>query len=188
MLNNFRNSLQPILKQLGKAFSIIGIRPNVWTYVSFIFAIIAGIVYAKHEPYSLLLGSIFVLFSGFFDIVDGQVARFSKLISKKGEFMDSVLDRISESAIYFGILIGNYTDNYIVVLALVSSFLVSYLRSKSESMQIQIQGIGIGERAERLVIMIILGIAGFIEIALIVIIFISLITIFQRMYSVLRYI
>jgi len=186
LLNNFRKLLQPVLYQLGKIFSSTGIPPNVWTFTSFILAVLAGFVYATYAFHPLFFGSLIVLLSGFFDIVDGQVARFSKSVSHKGEFLDSILDRVGEFAIYLGIFLGNYTDGYLVFIAMSLSFLISYIRSKSESMKIKIQGIGIGERAERLFIIVILGMAGLIEIAIVVIIIISVITVLQRLYNVLK--
>lgn len=186
LLNNFRKLLQPILNKLGEIFASLIPYPTVWTYLSFILALFAGVLYATDNFHPLLLGSLFVLLSGFFDIVDGQVARFSKSVSKKGEFLDSVLDRLSEFAIYLGILIGNYTESYLVFIAMSLSFLISYIRSKSELIQVHIRGVGIGERAERLFIIVIFGIMGFIELAIVAIIIISIITILQRLYKVLK--
>ena len=181
MLNNLRESLKPYLQNIGRAFASTGISPNVWTVVGLVFAFGASLIYGINVEYSLILGGIILLVSGFFDIVDGQVARYTNKISKTGGFLDSVFDKIAEVAIFFGILIGGYADPYLVFLAITLSLLVSYVRAKADAAQIKLQGIGIGERAERLLVIAIVGIIGFMEIAVIIVVIIASITLIQRL-------
>ena len=162
-------------------FASTGISPNVWTVVGLVFAFGASVIYGINIEYSLILGGIILLVSGFFDIVDGQVARYTNKISKTGGFLDSVFDKIAEVAIFFGILIGGYADPYLVFLAITLSLLVSYVRAKADAAQIKLQGIGIGERAERLLVIAIVGIIGFMEIAVIIVVIIASITLIQRL-------
>ena len=145
------------------------------------FAFTASLIYGINVEYSLILGGIILLVSGFFDIVDGQVARYTNKISKTGGFLDSVFDKIAEVAIFFGILIGGYAEPYLVFLAITLSLLVSYVRAKADAAQIKLQGIGIGERAERLLVIAIVGIIGFMEIAVINVVIIASITLIQRL-------
>ena len=161
MLNNLRDSLKPYLQSIGRVFASTGISPNVWTVIGLVFAFGASLIYGINVEYSLILGGIILLVSGFFDIVDGQVARYTNKISKTGGFLDSVFDKIAEVAIFFGILIGGYAEPYLVFLAITLSLLVSYVRAKADAAQIKLQGIGIGERAERLLVIAIVGIIGF---------------------------
>ena len=181
MLNNLRDSLKPYLQSIGRAFASTGISPNVWTVIGLVFAFGASLIYGINVEYSLILGGIILLVSGFFDIVDGQVARYTNKISKTGGFLDSVFDKIAEVAIFFGILIGGYADPYLVFLAITLSLLVSYVRAKADAAQIKLQGIGIGERAERLLVIAIVGIIGFMEIAVIIVVIIASITLIQRL-------
>ena len=181
MLNNLRESLKPYLQNIGRAFASTGISPNVWTVVGLVFAFTASLIYGINVEYSLILGGITLLVSGFFDIVDGQVARYTNKISKTGGFLDSVFDKIAEVAIFFGILIGGYAEPYLVFLAITLSLLVSYVRAKADAAQIKLQGIGIGERAERLLVIAIVGIIGFMEIAVIIVVIIASITLIQRL-------
>ena len=181
MLNNLRESLKPYLQSIGRAFASTGISPNVWTVVGLVFAFGASLIYGINVEYSLILGGIILLVSGFFDIVDGQVARYTNKISKTGGFLDSVFDKIAEVAIFFGILIGGYAEPYLVFLAITLSLLVSYVRAKADAAQIKLQGIGIGERAERLLVIAIVGIIGFMEIAVIIVVIIASITLIQRL-------
>jgi len=180
LLNNLRNSLKPYLQTIGKIFASTGISPNVWTAVGLVFAFISSLVYGISLEFSLILGGILILISGFFDIVDGQVARYANKISKSGGFLDSIFDKIAEVAIFFGILLGGYADPYLVILAISLSLLVSYTRAKADTLGIKLQGIGIGERAERLLVIAIVGMIGFMEYAVIIVIIIAAITLVQR--------
>jgi len=187
VLNNLRDSLQPLLKKIGSGFAVTGLSPNFWSGVSLFFAFVSGIVYGLNFEFSLIIGGIFLLISGFFDIVDGQVARVSKKTSKKGGFLDSVFDKIAEVAIFLGILIGGYAQPHWILVAITLSLLVSYTRARAESLGIKLQGVGIGERAERLLVIAIIGIVGgifqmteFMEYAIYIVIVISGITLIQR--------
>jgi len=180
MLNHLRQALKPTLEKIGKAFSSTGLSANFWTVVGLGFAFISAVVYGLHLQYSFIIGGVLLLVSGFFDVVDGQVARITGKTSKKGAFLDSVFDKIAEVAIFLGILIGGYSHGYLVFLAITLSLLVSYTRARAESLGIPLQGIGIGERAERLLVIAIVGIAGFLNYAVIVVIIIAGITFIQR--------
>ena len=180
MLNNLRNSLKPHLEKIGKGFASTGLSPNFWTVIGIVFAFASAIVYGLNFEFALIIGGILLLISGFFDIVDGQVARVTKKTSKQGAFLDSVFDKIAEVAIFLGILIGGYAEPYLVLLAITLSLLVSYARARAESLGITLQGIGIGERAERLLVIAIIGMIGFMEYAVMIVIIIAGITLIQR--------
>ena len=165
MLNNLRESLKPYLQCIGKVFASTGISPNVWTVIGLIFAFVSSLIYGLKFEYSLILGGAILLISGFFDIVDGQVARYTNKITKSGGFLDSVFDKIAEVSIFFGILIGGYAEPYLVFLAVTLSLLVSYTRAIADTLTIKLQGIGIGERAERLLVIAIIGMIGFMAVS-----------------------
>ena len=181
MLNNLRESLKPILEKMGRGFASTGLSPNFWTVVGLVFAITSSIVYGMGIEYGLIIGGILLLVSGFFDMVDGQVARVTRKTSIKGSYLDSMFDKIAEVAIFLGILIGGYAEPYLVLLAITLSLLVSYARAKSDAINIKLQGIGIGERAERLLAIAIIGIIGFMEYAVIIVVIIAGVTLIQRM-------
>lgn len=186
MLNNFRESLKPTLQNIGKAFASTGLSANFWTAAGLGFAFASAIVYGIHLQYSFVIGGILLLISGFFDMVDGQVARIIGKTSKKGAFLDSIFDKIAEVAIFLGILIGGYSEGYMVLLAITLSLLVSYTRARAESLGVQLQGIGIGERAERLLVIAIIGMAGFLNYAVIIVAIIAGITFIQRIVATAR--
>jgi Phosphatidylglycerophosphate synthase len=96
VLNNLRESLRPALEKVGKGFASTGLSPNVWTVVGFIIALSSAVVYGMGIEFGLIIGGVLLLVSGFFDMVDGQVARVTGKTSKKGEYLDSMFDKISE--------------------------------------------------------------------------------------------
>ena len=181
MLNNLRESLRPGLEKIGKGFAATGFSPNFWTVVGLIIALASAVVYGMGMEFGLVIGGILLLVSGFFDMVDGQVARVTGKTSKKGEYLDSMFDKISEVAIFLGILVGGYAEPYLVLLAITLSLLVSYARAKSDLINIKLQGIGIGERAERLLVIAVIGIFGFMDYAVVIVVIIAGITLIQRM-------
>ena len=181
MLNNLRETLRPALEKIGKGFASTGLSPNFWTVIGLLFAISSAVIYGLGIEYGLIIGGLLLLVSGFFDMVDGQVARITGQTSKKGGYLDSMFDKIAETAIFLGILVGGYAEPYLVLLAITLSLLVSYARAKSDSLNIKLQGVGIGERAERLLVIAIIGIFGFMEIAVIIVVIIAAITLIQRM-------
>jgi len=181
MLNNLRGTLQPVLEKIGKAFASTGFSPNFWTVVGLLFALASAAVYGMGIEFGLIIGGVLLLVSGFFDMVDGQVARITGKTSKKGSYLDSMFDKIAEVAIFLGLLIGGYAEPYLVMLAITLSLLVSYARAKSDALNINMQGIGIGERAERLLVIAIIGIIGYMEPAVMIVVVIAGITLVQRM-------
>jgi len=180
VLNNLRDSIQPHLEKIGKGFASTGISPNGWSCIGLTFAFASAFIYGWNVEFSLIIGGMVLLVAGFFDIVDGQVARVSQKVTRTGGFLDSVFDKIAEVAVFLGILIGGFAEPYLVFLAITLSLLVSYTRSRAESLGVKLQGIGIGERAERLLVIAIIGIIGFMEYAIIIVIIIAGITLIQR--------
>jgi archaetidylinositol phosphate synthase len=148
--------------KIGTWFASTGLSANFWTGVGLAISIIAGAAYASAnfglpKYYAAILGGILLLISGFFDVVDGSVARVTKRTSTKGAFLDSSFDKIAEVIIFAGVAYGRLADAFLCVIALGMSILVSYTRARAESLGIELKGIGVGERAERLLIVAIIG-------------------------------
>ena len=181
VLNNLRETLKPALEKIGKGFASTGLSPNFWTSVGLGFALLSAVVYGLGIEFGLIIGGVLLLVSGFFDMVDGQVARVTGKTSKKGSYLDSMFDKIAEVAIFLGILVGGYAEPYLVFLAITLSLLVSYARAKSDAINVKLQGVGIGERAERLLVIAIIGMIGYMEPAVVIVVIIAGITLIQRM-------
>jgi archaetidylinositol phosphate synthase len=189
VLNKLRQAINPGLDKMGSLFGSTGMSPAFWTALSLILAASSGLTYisaiylGSNWYLSSMVGSILLLFSGFFDIVDGCVARVTKQSSKKGAYLDSVFDKISESIIFIGLTIGGLANPIISQIAISISLLVSYTRAKSEAVGVDLKGIGIGERAERLLLIGILGlipVEGILQGAVILVCILAGITLFQR--------
>ena len=83
------------------------------------------------------------------------MARTYNQVSDFGGFFDSLLDRYSDSIIFLGVILGGLCDPLWGIFALIGSFLVSYSRARSESLGIKMISIGLMERAERLILLLI---------------------------------
>jgi CDP-diacylglycerol--glycerol-3-phosphate 3-phosphatidyltransferase len=174
----------PVLGVLSKS----GITPNTLTLINLALNIVAAYVIATGH---LVLGGALILGSGLFDLLDGALARFSKQTTKFGAVLDSTVDRISEAATLSGLLIwyvpqeGANLQTVLVLVVLVSSFLVSYIRARAEGLGWQCQ-IGLFTRAERVIVLAIGLLVSWVSIqsvfvALCVLAVFSFVTVVQRL-------
>jgi archaetidylinositol phosphate synthase len=198
LLNKLRNLLEPTLTRIGATFASTGLSANFWTGLGLAVSVLAAIAYTSNAfvnldwtpwNFAAVIGGILLLVSGFFDIVDGSVARITKRISNKGAFLDSVFDKIAEVIIFGGIALGQLADSFWCLIALGLSLLVSYTRARAESLGGKLKGIGIGERAERLLIIAIIGMIPVREAmqwAVIIVSIVAGITLAQRMVVTVR--
>ena len=191
MLNNLRNKFDPMFEKVGVGFARLGFGPGFWTWVGLLLSIISAIMFSLHSPAigvpwytATVLGGIFLIIAGFFDAVDGAVARATRKTSALGGFLDSVIDKVSEIIVFIGILIGSFTNPVLVLVALSLSILVSYTRARAEAMGVNLKGKGIAERAERILILSILAFIPFrdnISVALWIISILATITVLERL-------
>jgi CDP-diacylglycerol--glycerol-3-phosphate 3-phosphatidyltransferase len=137
------------------AFALrLGITPNAVTWTGAIAVVTSALYfYPKGE---FFVGTVIICVMALSDLFDGTMARISQQGSSRwGGFLDSTIDRITDSAILIGIsiyLIKNDDALAIVVMVtLVTGMLVPYIRAKAESFGIECSG-GIAERTERLII------------------------------------
>jgi archaetidylinositol phosphate synthase len=152
------------MTKLGASFASTGLPADFWTGVGLVISVAAGVAYALPAfdigfgwYYGAVLGGVLLLISGFFDVVDGNVARVTKQESRKGAFLDSSFDKMAEVVIFVGIASGGLANPLWCIIGLGLSLLVSYTRARAESLAVDLKGIGIGERAERLLILAIIG-------------------------------
>jgi archaetidylinositol phosphate synthase len=175
-----RDGLSPFAKK------IVGVNPNTLTLLGLLISIAAAIFFAKGEV--LAAGSL-LLISGFFDVLDGAVARENGRTTRFGGFLDSVCDRFADAAILIGAMYGGLTSFplfpgwfpgwFLGSLAIVGSFMVSYTRARAEAAGAA-AAVGIGERAVRMVIMILGAFLNMVNWAVLLVIVISFITVIQR--------
>lgn len=131
----------------------IGITPNAVTWVGAVGVIASALFFYPRGDF--FLGTAVIAFFALSDLFDGTMARISKAgASKWGSFLDSTIDRVTDSAILLGVsiyLINNDDQlSFVVIATLVTGMLVPYIRAKAESFGIECSG-GIAERTERLI-------------------------------------
>ena len=141
----------PVVGILSKS----GITPNTLTLTNLALNIVAACVIATGH---FLVGGVLILGSGLFDLLDGALARFSKQTTKFGAVLDSAVDRISEAATLCGLLIWYVSQEdatlviVLILVVLVGSFLVSYIRARAEGLGWRCQ-VGLFTRAERVIVL-----------------------------------
>lgn len=183
MLERFRPLLEKILGPIAKELDI---NPNLITIFSLIIAAIAALSFALDH---LILGGILIFLSGLLDVFDGAIARYHDKVTKFGAFLDSTTDRFSDALIIIGLIAGGYTTWIFGVLAIHSSVTVSYVRASAEAKGIPCT-VGIGERATRLVILMVGAfLAAYIDrmymgIAIWALVIVAYTTVFQRIIHV----
>lgn len=182
MLNKLRPRLQRFINPIA---SKIRLHPNILTIIGLIVSICAAYAFSQGN---LLLGGLLILLSGFFDIIDGAVARENKSKSKFGGFLDSTSDRFADAFIIIGIIYGGFVNWFWGILALLASLSVSYVRARAEVEGIRCD-VGIAERAERLFIILGGAFLGyfinpnfFMSMAILLVIILGYITVLQRIY------
>ena len=173
----------PIARVLGK----LGLHPNTVTLLGFFLNVGAGAVLATGR---LVLGGVFLLLASSVDSLDGALARVSGAKSRFGAFLDSTLDRLSESALLLGLLAwllreGAAFEMYLVFLVLLGSVMVSYTRARAEGVGYDCK-VGILTRLERVVVLGVGLIIGWVRPTLIVMTIFTWVTVFQRVWHVYR--
>lgn len=147
-------TIEPVARWLVKR----GVHPNAISIMGFVVTLGAAGLYSQDH---VRTAGFCVLLGGLLDIFDGRVARISGLASKFGSFFDSTLDRISEIAMYIGLITlynGYILDAadiwmiYVIALALGGSLMVSYTRAKAEALGFDCT-VGLMQRAERIVLL-----------------------------------
>ena len=186
----FGNACGKLLHAIVTRMALARISPNILTFLGLVINVIAAVLFgygnAENQARLFRYAGLVVFAAGFFDLVDGRVARASNQVTRFGGFFDSVLDRYSDAALFFGLLVYYARANrffYVVLAALVmiSCIMVSYTRARAESL-IGTCKVGFMERPERLVLIIIGAMFNRMAPVLWVIAVISTITVIHRMY------
>jgi archaetidylinositol phosphate synthase len=208
VLDNKRNDIDPLLNFFAK--HMVNINPNSLSWISLIFAIIAGIFFYFSSPdlelynFFLIFAVIFVFLNGFFDAIDGKIAKLANKISKKGDFLDHAIDRYADVFIIGGLALSPWCRyNIIGFLAIVGVLLTSYMGTQAQAVGYKRDYSGLLGRADRLFLLmsapiiqhILLYFTGFelilelyiLEWILIYFAIVGNITAVQRFYSTLKW-
>ena len=154
-----RYVFRPVVKLIAKGLSKIGVSPNFATIIMFAFAISSVIfLLFMPRPLNLVIFAILIFITGIMDGVDGAIARLTDKSTQFGGFFDSVMDRLSEFVIFFGLLIYCWNQKLwtlidvklIVLTSFLATLMISYMRSRAENFYRGDFDVGIMGRSERL--------------------------------------
>jgi CDP-diacylglycerol---glycerol-3-phosphate 3-phosphatidyltransferase len=153
-----------VLYKIVDGLALTRISPNALTFIGLLINVIAacffGFASADNDQAAMFrYAGLVIIGAGIFDMVDGRLARATNQVTEFGGFFDSVMDRYSDVALFFGLLVYYARANrffYVVMVAFVmtSSLMVSYTRARAENMIKQCK-VGFMERPERIVLVII---------------------------------
>jgi CDP-diacylglycerol--glycerol-3-phosphate 3-phosphatidyltransferase len=163
MREKLQKTIYKIINPIVRLLIKMGATPNTVTLIGFILNVGVAVIFIVgaeegnrgNLAYVGWAGAL-ILFSGLFDMLDGQVARLGNMSSKYGALFDSVLDRYSELVMFLGICYYLIAYHYFLsslfaFIALIGSMMVSYTRARSEGLGIENKG-GVMQRPERIVL------------------------------------
>ncbi|MEM3788418.1 MAG: archaetidylinositol phosphate synthase [Candidatus Bathyarchaeia archaeon] len=186
MLTKLKAKVQSAIKTQAQIANKLGLTPNTISAIGIILALLSAIAYAiGRQTITLTLAIVLLLLSGYCDILDGALARLCEKETPFGGFLDSLLDRYADSAVYVGIILGGLCSASWGLIALIGSLLVSYSRARAEAAGIKMETVGLAERAERIIIIAAASIAeiffvGIMEASMILLAVLTNLTVLQR--------
>jgi archaetidylinositol phosphate synthase len=149
-------ALEPVARKF------INVNPNTISWIGLILALVCGLLFyfsgwyiTKGEDlylWVLLLGGVMVLVSGYFDALDGKVAKLSGKASKKGDYLDHVFDRYADVFMIGGVAFSAWCDPYLGMLALIGVLLTSYMGTQAQAIGAPRLYAGLLGRADRVVL------------------------------------
>lgn len=190
----FKPAITRVIEPIARLAVRAKITPNAVTLIGTLGTVLSAIYfYPKGE---LFIGTLFICFFALSDLFDGAIARLSEQgASAWGGFLDSTCDRITDAAILGSLAVYcilEDSDLYLVAIAaIVTGFLVPYIRAKAESFGIACT-VGIAERTERIILALTgigfhgLGVPYILAITLWLLFALSTITVIQRIAVVRR--
>ena len=182
-----KESLRGLLTPLVKLLAAKRVHPDVITATGWSLALVAGVLFGLGY---IRAAGVVMLLGGLFDALDGAVARASNRMSEFGAFLDSTLDRISEAAVFLGIIFfyatsGRPYETLFAGAAMIFSLLTSYTRARAEGLGYDCE-VGLLERAGRVVLLSFSAIAGFVTIGVWAVAAGALVTTVQRILHMRR--
>ena len=172
-----RSLVEPVALGLAR----LGLTPNAVTALGFLGNAGAAVLVGQGH---FLWGGILLLAAGAMDILDGALARATARATPFGALFDSVVDRLSEAAVFLGLLVfyqGRSRElTVLIYVAATGSFLVSYLRARAEGIGLELRE-GLFTRAERVTLLALGLIIDQVRVVLWLLAVLSLLTALQRL-------
>jgi archaetidylinositol phosphate synthase len=155
MLTRIKESFQKFVAGLAQAAHGLGFTPNAMSALGLALSLVSAAAFYVWGgvPRLVPLAGVLFLLSGLCDALDGVMAKIYDEATVFGGILDSVIDRVSEAAVFLTLILGGLCEPLWGLLALVGSYLVSYTRSRAEAAGVPMETVGIAERAERIFIL-----------------------------------
>jgi len=152
LLGRYKEYIEPRLRALARAVSAVGVGPNMITLMGLAFGL-AGLyaVYTTGFPGYFVAASAAM---ALMDMLDGLVARYTGKSSRFGAFLDSTVDRAEDAVLVAGLLYAGLIGPGAALLLLTGMFLISYARARAEALGVPMAGVGIAERPERILLVL----------------------------------
>lgn len=174
MLDKYtREGFTRLISPVARGLLRIGLTPDAVTIIGTLGVCVGALVFYPDGRF--LAGTLFITVFVFADNLDGTMARLSGRQSQWGAFLDSVLDRFGDAAIFAGLALyfagpgDNLRASGAALTCLTLGAVVSYVRAKAESLGWTATG-GFAERAERLIIVLVVtGLVGLLDLPIVVI-------------------
>lgn len=129
-LARFRQFYEQASLPLGHFCSRLGIHPNILTYLSLLFSVLAGYLLSQREFW---WGIVVILLMGFADVLDGATARASGMASEYGTVLDHVTDRYAEAFVMGGLMLSGVVAPVWTLFAIFGMVMASYVRARAEA-------------------------------------------------------
>ena len=157
VLERYRTGWDAFLLPLARGMRVVGLTPNGVTVISLLFAGLAALAFGLADaPGSWLLlgGALMVGVNAILDGLDGRLARLTNTTSRRGDYLDHVVDRYADLAILLGLTLSPLADGTWGLFAIVGTFLTSYMGTQAQALGLGRNYGGWLGRADRLVILI----------------------------------
>lgn len=179
--NKYKHIFERPLTSLAER---IYISPNALTATGLFFTIIASVTIA----HNLFWGGVLILVAGFFDMLDGVVARVQNRSSDFGAFLDSVSDRYADAFIFLGFTahffqIRSMTGIWLTLGTMVGALLISYTRARAEGLGRECK-VGFMERPERVLLLAVAALTGWVQAIMGILFILTHVTAIQRIHYV----
>jgi archaetidylinositol phosphate synthase len=181
----FKRYLEPV----AGVFVRCGITPNQCSFLALVAGIAAAVLFMERW---FLVGSLFLLLSALFDLIDGSIARQTNSHTNFGAVFDWIVDKYVDALVILGVglsgiaivsgflPVSQTADFAIVGLAITGSLMNTFVkpvvyaeigyREKVEGkIDDPLEGVGFFGRPETFLVLILGGVTGFIWISVILI-------------------
>ncbi|MBE0532418.1 MAG: CDP-alcohol phosphatidyltransferase family protein [Rhodospirillales bacterium] len=182
-----RDVLEKMAAPLARLLARLKVTPNQVSTAGFALNVVAAVCVATGD---LVVAGVIYILAGCLDLMDGTLARVTGRATKFGAFFDSTVDRISEGVVFAAItyrfaIDGESVLAAVVVLALLGSLLVSYVRARAEGLGGKCK-VGLLTRAERVILLTLGLLFGLLEHTIVLLAVLTAVTVAQRIYYVAK--